>query len=286
MEIEDCAYPLVDSVMGTADYAQAFKNVDYCILVGGFPRRKGMLRSDLLAKNGPIFKATGEALEAYASKDVKVLVVANPANTNCLTCATYAPSIPKENFCALTRLDQNRAMGQIANRTKSAVRNVNGVIIWGNHSKSQVPDASTATVQGDDEKEAVSATSAISDGWLTTDGEGFFRHTVQYRGAAVIKARGLSSAMSAANAAKDCVRDWHFGTQSGKHVAMSVYSNGNPYGVAEGIFYSFPVTVSGGKWTIVKDVKIDDKTAALMKASADELLAEKEEAGLGGNSKL
>lgn len=269
MELDDCAYPLVEDIICTDKAEVAFKDADYAVLVGGFPRKKGMLRKDLLAKNAPIFKAMGDALEKFAKKTVKVVVVANPANTNCLIAATNAPSIPKANFCALTRLDYNRARNQIAQKLGAKSPNVKNTVIWGNHSKTQVPDINNATVNGKP------AADQLDKDWVAKE----FVPLVQGRGKAIIDARGQSSALSAANGAKDCLRDWVLGTPDGQTVAMAVYSNGE-YGIEKGIFYSFPVQCKAGDWKIVEDYKVTDDIKALMKASEAELLEEKKESGL------
>jgi len=269
MELDDCAYPLVSEIVCTDKPDVAFKDCDYAVLVGGFPRKKGMLRKDLLAKNAPIFKSMGEALEKNAKKTVKVVVVANPANTNCLICATNAPSIPKKNFCALTRLDYNRARNQIAQKLKVKSSDVENIVIWGNHSKTQVPDVNNATICGD------SAVDKLDAKYLKDD----FIPCVQQRGKAIIDARGQSSALSAANAAKDCLRDWVQGTPNGQTVAMAVYSDGS-YGIEKGIFYSFPCSTKNGEYQIVTDYKVTDEIKTLMKASEKELCEEKTEAGI------
>jgi len=271
MELDDCAYPLVEDIICTADANEAFKDADYAVLVGGFPRKKGMVRADLLAKNAPIFKAMGEALEKNAKKTCKVLVVANPANTNCLICASHAPSIPKENFCALTRLDFNRARSQISTKLGVASTEIKNIVIWGNHSKTQVPDVSNATISG----KKASEMDALSEEYLKKE----FIPCVQGRGKAIIEARGLSSAMSAANGAKDCMRDWVQGTPDGETVAMAVYSTGH-YGMTKGIFYSVPCTCKDGKYTVVTDYKVGDDIKALMTASEKELVEEAKEAGV------
>eukprot|EP01084_Bolivina_argentea_P266675 452399_1 len=269
MELDDCAYPLVNEIVCTDNADVAFKDADYAVLVGGFPRKKGMLRKDLLAKNAPIFKAMGQAIEKNAKKTIKVLVVANPANTNCLICATNAPSIPKRNFSALTRLDFNRARNQIAQKIKCKSQNVKNLVIWGNHSATQVPDINNATANGKDVSGQVDAK------YVTEE----FIPTVQKRGKAIIEARGFSSALSAANAAKDCMRDWVNGTADGETVAMAVYSEG-AYDIAKGIYYSVPVTCKEGDYSVVTDYKVTEDVKALMKASEKELLEEKSEAGL------
>lgn len=264
MEMQDCAYPLLVQANGysTDEPEAAWSDIDYAVLVGGFPRKDGMTRADLLQKNANIFKECGENLEKYAKTTTKVLVVANPANTNCGVVAHYAQKIPKKNFCALTRLDFNRATGIVANRSGVAVSQVKNIVIWGNHSKTQVPDVSNATVDGQ---------AMELDEFYTSSEEGNFIHTVQYRGASVIKMRGLSSAVSAANAAKDNIRDWHCGTAEGETVAMSVWSNGNQYGVPDGLFYSFPCTVTDGEWAIADGFDPDNRVRALMEASTAEL---------------
>lgn len=249
MELMDCALPLLRAVVPTADPEVAFKDVSAAFLVGAMPRKQGMERKDLLAANVKIFQVQGEAMDKFAKKDVKVLVVGNPANTNALVCATYAPSIPKENFTAMTRLDQNRAQAQIAQKLEVPVGTVSNVIIWGNHSSTQYPDASHAMVSkasGD-----VSARAEIQDdSWF----KNVFLETVQKRGAAVIAARKMSSAMSAAKAAADHMRDWFMGTPVGKFVSMGVMSDGS-YCTPKDIVYSFPVEITNGQWSIIKDRK-------------------------------
>merc|ERR1712002_95984 len=268
MELHDCAFPTLAGVVPTDDPAVAFNDVDAAFLIGAFPRKEGMERKDLLAANIKIFKAQGGALDQHAKKSVKVLVVGNPANTNALICSKYAPSIPKENFSAMTRLDQNRAKSQIAAKLNVNAQEVKNVIIWGNHSSTQFPDARHATVGGKPVPEAVG-----DENWL----QGDFVSTVQKRGAAVIAARKLSSAMSAANAACDHMRDWFNGTAAGEFTSMGVFSDGS-YNVPEGIMYSYPVTIANGKWTIKQGLSIDDFAKAKMAATADELVAERADA--------
>jgi len=269
-ELQDCAYPLLVKAVGCSnsveDREKAWGDIDYAILVGGFPRKAGMLRADLLQKNAGIFKEAGECLQQHAKETTKVLVVANPANTNCFVTSHFAPKIPKENFCALTRLDFNRATGLLAKRNNVGASKVKNVVIWGNHSKTQVPDCSFATVNGE---------KVVLDDYLTNEGDDGFMHKIQYRGAEVIKMRGASSAVSAANAVKDSIRDWHLGTSANETVAMSVWSTGNPYGVAEDLFYSFPCTCSGGKWTIAAGFDPTPEVRNLMEKSAEELITEK-----------
>lgn len=271
MEINDCAFPLVKQVVATTDVAEAFKDISAAFLVGAMPRKQGMERKDLLSANVKIFKQQGEALDKYASKEVKVLVVGNPANTNALICSKYAPSIPKENFSAMTRLDQNRGMSQVAAKVGVPVTAVEKVVIWGNHSSTQFPDVYHAEVTVGGQKKA--ARDAINDDAWVKD---VFISTVQKRGAAVIAARGLSSAMSAAKAASDHMRDWWQGT-NGRWVSMGVFSDG-AYGTPEGVMYSFPITCEKKKWTIVQGLTIDAFSREKMDATGKELCEEREEA--------
>ncbi|GAB0091327.1 Malate dehydrogenase [Sergentomyia squamirostris] len=268
MELEDCAFPLLAQVVATAEPDVAFKDVAAAFLVGAMPRREGMERKDLLQANVKIFKIQGESLDKVARKDVKVLVVGNPANTNALICSTFAPSIPRENFTAMTRLDQNRACSQIAARCGVAVDQVKNVIIWGNHSSTQFPDVQSATVAGKSAYDAVGDKNFL---------EGEFVSTVQKRGAAVISARKMSSAMSAANAACDHMRDWWFGTKSGEFVSMGVISDGS-YGAPKDVIYSFPCEVKDGKWKIVQGLTMSDFGKAKLQVTGQELQEEKGEA--------
>jgi malate/lactate dehydrogenase len=266
MEIEDGAYSLVNKLVCTTDVSVAFAGTDVAILLGGFPRKAGMERKELIAKNTMIFKEHGEALEKYASCNCKVLVVANPANTNCLIASMYAPSIPRQNFTCLTRLDQNRAVSQIALKADCAVDSVSGVIIWGNHSSTQYPDVNHSTIFG------VPVRELLDDDYL----DNAFVATVQKRGAAIIEARKLSSAMSAANAIKDHIRDWLVAPSSDKIVSMGVMSDG-AYGIRD-LCYSFPVRCTEpGKYTIV-ELTIDARSQALMDATRLELEEERAEA--------
>lgn len=265
MELEDCALPLVHELVPTVEPAEAFRDVSAAFLVGAMPRKQGMERKDLLSANVKIFKAQGEALDKHARKNVKVLVVGNPANTNALICSHYAPSIPKENFTAMTRLDQNRALAQIARHQGVPVSEVSNVVIWGNHSVTQVPDASSALVNG----RPLQAEQA----WL----RGEFLETVQKRGAAVIAARKMSSALSAAKAAGDHMRDWWLGTQAGCFVSMGVVSDGS-YGAPAGLVFSFPVRCVSGRWEIVQNLPVDDFTRQLLQLTANELREERAEA--------
>jgi len=277
MEIRDGAFPIITSLVGTCDYEEAFTGADICLLIGAFPRKKGMLRADLLKINAGIFKGQGEAMNKFAKKTCKTLVVGNPANTNALICSTYAPSIPKENFTAMTRLDHNRASSQLADKIGCRVDQIKNVIIWGNHSKTQYPDVNQATVQDFPSVGFATPlrTAVNNNEWCN----GEFIKSVQQRGAAIIKARGLSSAASAANAALAHVRDWFLGTPAGTWVSMGVPSDGS-YGVPQGIIYSFPCTCSNGQYQIVQGLKLDQFSKNLMRITAEELQAEAKEAGV------
>lgn len=267
MELIDGAYPLLTSVVETDDPIVAFKGVDVAILVGSFPRRAGMERKDLLAKNVPIFKAQGEALNKVASRQVKVLVVGNPANTNAMVVSNFAPDIPPSNISALTRLDHNRAVAQLAKRMSVAVDKVDGVCIWGNHSSTQYPNVIRATANGEPVLDKLGGVQYIAE---------HFVPTIQKRGAAVIKARGFSSAMSAANAIGDHLRSWICGDS--KVVSMAVPSDGS-YGIKEGVFFSFPVRCPGaGVYEIVQGIDVDDFSKKYIEATAGELYAEREDA--------
>jgi len=269
MELMDCAIPLVKNCVATADPMVAFKDIDAAFMVGAMPRREGMERKDLLKANVKIFKAQGEAMDKLAKKTVKVLVVGNPANTNACILSKYAPSIPKENFSCMTRLDQNRAQAQIAAKIGIANDSVKNVIIWGNHSSTQYPDVghASAEVQG----KFVSVQEAVQDdAYLKNE----FIKTVQQRGAAVIKARKLSSAMSAAKAACDHMHDWFAGTKGDDWVSMGVISEADIYGIKAGLMYSFPVRIQNRKWTIVPGLPIDDFSREKMDLTAAELTEE------------
>jgi len=275
MELKDGAFPLVNQLIGTCDYQEAFTDADVCLLVGAFPRKKGMLRADMLKINAGIFKGQGESMNKYAKKTCKTLVVGNPANTNALICSTYAPSIPKENFTAMTRLDHHRALGQIADKIGCRVGKIKNVVIWGNHSKTQVPDLNQAIV---DDLPAEGFTSPVrtlinDEEWCNEE----FVKCVQQRGAAIIEARGFSSAASAANAALAHVRDWFLGTPRGTWVSMAVPSDGS-YGVPKGIVYSFPCVCSGGEYKIVQGLKPNAFTRKMMDITAKELQDEAKEA--------
>jgi malate dehydrogenase len=266
MELDDCAFPLLASVDAFDDANRAFDGVGVALLVGARPRSKGMERSDLLEANGGIFKPQGEALNAGAADDVKVLVVGNPANTNCLIAQSHAPDIPAERFTAMTRLDHNRAIAQLAHKTGATVPEITNMTIWGNHSATQYPDISHAKVKGQNAQEVVN-----DQEWLESD----FVPTVQKRGAAIIEARGASSAASAANAAIDHVHDWVLGTPPGDWVSMAIPSDGS-YGVEEGIISSFPVTTESGSYTIVQGLEISDFSRARIDATVNELKEERD----------
>jgi len=264
MEIEDLAYPLVSKVVATTSPEEAFAGADYCVFLGAFPRKQGMERKDLLEKNVGIFKAQGAALAKFGKVTCKTVVVGNPANTNCLTLMANAPAIPKENFSALTRLDHNRLQAQVALKLGCNVNDVENAFIWGNHSSTQYPDLHNATVSG------APVLNQVAEAWYKDE----LIPTVQKRGAAVIKARGLSSAASAAKASADHMKDWVMGT-GGKKISMAVVSDGNTYGVPEGLMYSFPVTCNNGSWSIVEGFNINAYSRDKMDASAAELQEEK-----------
>lgn len=272
MELDDCAFPLLAGMVQTDDPNVAFGDATHALLVGAMPRRDGMERADLLEANGGIFGPQGKAINDNASKDIKVLVVGNPANTNALIAMHSAPDIDNKQFTAMMRLDHNRAMTQVAQKTGTSVNDIKKMTIWGNHSATQYPDLFRCEVNGQ------IAASAINDQtWLEDD----FIPTVQKRGAAIIKARGLSSAASAANAAIDHIHDWELGTPEGDWVSMAIPSDGS-YGVPEGIISSFPVTCSGGEISIVQGLDIDDFSRGRIDASTAELVAERDTvAGLG-----
>ena len=263
MELDDCAFPLLHEVTYTDDANVAFKDTDYALLVGSRPRGPGMERKDLLEANAAIFSAQGKALNDHASPNVKVLVVGNPANTNALIAQRNAPDLDPRNFTAMTRLDHNRAMAQLAAKAGKHVSDVEGLCIWGNHSATQYPDIHRASVAGE------AAMSMVDMDWYTGD----FIPTVQQRGAAIIEARGASSAASAANAAIDHMRDWAL--DSDTVLSMGVYSDGS-YGVAEGLIYSFPVTCNGGDWSIVQGVEINAFSQEKMDATEAELAEERD----------
>jgi malate dehydrogenase len=266
MELDDSAFPLLAGVDIYDDPNQAFDGVNVALLVGARPRSKGMERADLLEANGGIFKPQGEALNAHAASDVKVLVVGNPANTNCLIAQSNAPDIPRQRFTAMMRLDHNRAIAQVAKKTGAAVSDVANMTIWGNHSASQYPDVFHAKVKGTPAAEAIGDQSWIEDEFIPT---------VQKRGAAIIEARGASSAASAANAAIDHVHDWVLGTPKGDWVSIAIPSDGT-YGIQEGIFCGYPCTCAGGEYTVVEGLELDEFSRSRIDASVAELADERE----------
>ncbi|MFT7242999.1 MAG: malate dehydrogenase [Candidatus Azotimanducaceae bacterium] len=264
MELDDCAFPLVSEIIQTSDPSVAFKDIDYGLLVGSRPRGPGMERKDLLEANAAIFSVQGKALNDHASRNVKVLVVGNPANTNSLIAQRNAPDLDPRQFTAMTRLDHNRAMTQLAQKTGKHVTDVSGLSIWGNHSATQYPDITVASVAG------TPAMDLVDQAWVEQE----FIPTVQQRGAAIIKARGLSSAASAANAASEHMRDWALGT-NGKIVSMGVYSDGS-YGIEKGLIYSFPCTCEGGDWSIVQGQTITNFSQEKMTETETELKEERD----------
>src|SRR4051794_27406170 len=266
MELEDCAFPLLAGIVQTDDPNVAFEGVNYALLVGSRPRSKGMERKELLEANGAIFTVQGKALSDNAADDIRVLVVGNPANTNSLIAMNNAPNIPNERFTAMTRLDHNRAIAQLAIKTGTTVNDITKMTIWGNHSATQYPDLFHAEVNG-----KVAADVVDDQGWL----ESTFLPTVQQRGAAIIEARGLSSAASAANAAIDHVHTWVTGTAEGDWVSMAIPSDGS-YGIPEGLISSFPVTTKDGRYEIVQGLEINEFSRARIDASVKELEEERD----------
>jgi malate dehydrogenase len=264
MELNDCAFPLLERVVITDKAAVAFKDVDYSLLVGAKPRGPGMERKDLLEANAAIFSVQGKALNERASRAVKVVVVGNPANTNALIAMRNAPDLDPGQFTALTRLDHNRAISQLAEKTGAHVNEIRRMIVWGNHSSTQYPDINHATVRSKPAKELV------DQYWVVNE----FIPIVQQRGAAIIKARGQSSAASAANATIDHMRTWILDTPQGDWVSMAVPSDGS-YGVKEGVIYSFPVTTRAGSYDIVQGLELDDFSKERMKATEEELVEER-----------
>jgi len=265
MELDDCAFPLLSGVQIGADANKIFDGVNLALLVGARPRGPGMERGDLLEANGAIFTAQGKALNSVAADDVRIGVTGNPANTNALIAMTNAPDIPKERFSALTRLDHNRAISQVATKTGAKVTDIKKMTIWGNHSATQYPDVFHAEVGGKNAAEVINDQAWIAD---------YFIPTVAKRGAAIIDARGASSAASAASATTDAARDWLLGSPEGNWVSMAVVSDGS-YGVPEGLISSFPVTTKDGDWTIVQGLEIDEFSRAKIDASTAELADER-----------
>lgn len=268
MELQDSAQPLLHDIIISDDPAVAFTDANWAILVGGMPRGPGMARSDLIAANGPIFVAQGRALNETAADDIRVLVVANPCNSNCLVAKANAPDIPDNRFFAMTRLDENRAKSQLAQKAGAQVAGVSQLAIWGNHSSTQFPNFEHALIDGQP------AETVIGDRhWLERD----FMHTVQERGAAIIKARGKSSAASAANAALDSIRSLTMPTPAGHWFSVGIASQGNPYGIDENLIYSFPMRADGeGNVEIVTGLELSDYARGKIRASEDELIAERE----------
>jgi len=264
MEIEDCAFPLLAGMEAHSDPMTAFKDVDVALLVGARPRGPGMERADLLSANAQIFTAQGKALNAVASRNVKVLVVGNPANTNAYIAMKSAPDLPRENFTAMLRLDHNRALSQIAAKTGKPVSSIEKLFVWGNHSPTMYADYRYATIDGKSVKDMINDPVWNNDVFLPTVGK---------RGAAIIEARGLSSAASAANAAIDHVRDWVLGS-NGKIVTMGIPSNGE-YGIPKDVMFGFPVTTENGKYKIVEGLEIDEYSQGKIKITLDELEAER-----------
>lgn len=265
MELNDCAFPLLDGIVATADLDEGFSDADVCLLVGARPRGPGMERKDLLGANGKIFGPQGKAINDHASRDVRVLVVGNPANTNALIAAANAPDLDRRQFTAMTRLDHNRAISQLAEKTGKHSTDVRRMTIWGNHSSTQYPDVSHATVGGK------AARDLVEESWVRET----FIPTVQKRGAAIIQARGASSAASAASAAIDHVRTWISGTADGDWVSMAIPSDGS-YGIEEGVIYSYPCTCKDGDYQIVQGLAIDDFSRERMDATNAELREERE----------
>ena len=265
MELNDCAYPLVQDIIMSDDPNVAFKDIDYAFLVGARPRGPGMERSDLLTANAQIFSVQGKALNDNASRDVKVLVVGNPANTNALITMKNAPDLNPKNITSMMRLDHNRSLSQVAEKTGSHSTKVEKMVVWGNHSATQYPDISYATVDGAPVKDKVD-----NDWYVDT-----FIPTVQQRGAAIIKARGASSAASAASAAVDHMRSWALGSD-GQWVSMGVYSAGNTYGIDEDIMYAFPIVCENGEWNIIEGLDVSDFSREMMTKTEDELVGERD----------
>jgi malate dehydrogenase len=264
MELNDCAFPLVTGIVPTDDPNLAFQETDYAVLVGARPRGPGMERSDLLKANAAIFSVQGKALSEHANPDVKVLVVGNPANTNALITLKNAPNLNPRNISAMMRLDHNRAVSQLAAKTGTHVTKIEKMVVWGNHSTTQYPDISYATVDG------APAKNIVDDAWYKNE----FIPTVQQRGAAVIKARGASSAASAANAAVNHMRDWALGSD-GRWVSMGVHSAGNSYGIDEDIIFSFPIICENGQWKEISGLQVSEFSRERLTATQDELLTEK-----------
>merc|ERR1719461_415314 len=273
MELQDCAFPLLDGVFCTDDPDRCFEDIDVALLVGSKPRGPGMERGDLLRENGAIFTTIGKSLNKFARPCVKVTVVGNPANTNCLIAANNAPDIPMENFTAMTRLDHDRGVGQLAKKAGCSVKEVDDFCIWGNHSPTMYPDVSRCTIKGRSALSFLAGT--VGEGqdvnkWYTDE----FIPTVQQRGAAIINARGASSAASAANACLMHARDWELGT-NGKVTSMAVPSNGE-YDIAKGLFFSYPVRTANSKWSIVSGLEVDSFSREKLKKTEAELISDRD----------
>jgi malate dehydrogenase len=268
MELDDCAFPLLNSVVPTANLDEGFRGVNWALLVGSVPRKAGMERKELLNINGKIFIGQGQAIQRQAASDVRVLVVGNPCNTNCLIAARNAPDVPRDRFFAMTRLDENRAKSQLAGKAGVPVREVTNLAIWGNHSSTMYPDFFNAKINGTPAPEVIT-----DHEWLRGD----FIATVQQRGAAIIKARGLSSAASAANAAVDTVRTLTHGTAPGDWTSVAVYSDGSAYGVEKDLMTSFPIAVRpGAQWEIVTGVPLNEFSQEKINGTINELKEERE----------
>ncbi len=265
MELDDCAFPLLHSIEAADNPNDGFKDANVAMLVGGRPRGPGMVRADLIQANGPIFTGQGKALNDQAADDIRVVVVGNPCNTNCLIAMNNAPDVPKERFTAMTRLDQNRGKSQIAKKAGGSVNDIANLGIWGNHSKTMYPDFTNTNFGGKPLTETVDAS------WLEND----FIATVQQRGKAIIDARGASSAASAGNAAIEHIRDWLKGSPEGDWVSMAVPSDGS-YGITEGLIFSFPCTTNNGEYEIVQGIELNDFAKEKIKETEDELLSERE----------
>lgn len=265
MELRDCAFPLLDEIITTADIDIGFKDVNYALLIGSKPRTKGMERSDLLSANGKIFGPQGRAINDHAARDVKVLIVGNPANTNALIAMNNAPDLSATQFSSMMRLDHNRAISQLSAKTEIPVTKIHHLAVWGNHSLTQYPDISHCTIDGE------SATSLIEKSWYQNE----FIPKVQKRGAEIINARGASSAASAASAAIDHMRDWIHGTSGDDWVSMGITSTGD-YDITEGLIYSFPMQCKNGSYKVVQGLEMDDFSVAMIKASEKELLEERD----------
>lgn len=263
MELQDCAFPNLVGIETHDNLSAGFKDIDYALLVGAKPRGPGMERADLLKDNGKIFVSTGKALNDNAKRTVKVIVVGNPANTNCLIAAHYAKDIPKENFTAMTRLDHNRGLTQIAEKTGSRVVDIRNFAVWGNHSPTMYPDLTYTTINGKN------ATNLVDKDWINNE----FIPVVQQRGAAIIKARKLSSAASAANAAIDHIRDWVYGT-NGEWTSMAIPSDGS-YGIEKGLIFSYPVVCENGTYRIVQGLEVNEESRKRLNTTQEELLAER-----------